>query len=150
MSRPSPRPSALRSVALEREEVTTSMTVTLNEKALSHARGLLRRGEVTYDERDDWSEHAPSTEAENRFIDEHGMPEFALWHLGEDTDKTEGTKGRYLFPYGDFATLHRCAVISGESRAGQYDHASIEKALKELLTAIDKKNPDTDKERKAS
>ncbi|UJP11509.1 hypothetical protein L2X99_08450 [Microbacterium sp. KUDC0406] len=115
------------------------MVVKLNEEALSHARGLLRRGEVAFDERDDWSEHAPSTDAENAFIDEHGMAEFAKWHLGEDSDATEGTKGRYLFPYGDFHRLHRCAVISGESRAGQYDHASIEDALRELLRGIDKK-----------
>jgi hypothetical protein len=59
--------------------------------------------------------------------------------VGEDTDETDGTRGRYLFPYGDFKKLHRCAVISGESRAGQYDHRAIEKALKGLLAAIDKK-----------
>jgi len=115
------------------------MTVRLYEPGYTHARGLLRRGEITHDERDDWSEHAPGTDAENTFIDEHGMPEFAKWHLGEDTDKTESTKGRYLFPYGDFAKLHRCAVISAESRAGQYDHPAIEKACKDLLEGIDKK-----------
>jgi len=115
------------------------MTVKLNDEALSHARGLLRRGEVVHDRRDDWSEHAPGTKDENAFIDAHGMAEYARWHLGEDTDATEGTKGRYLFPYGDFEKLHRCAVISGESRAGQYDHRDIEKALKELLTGIDEK-----------
>lgn len=122
------------------------MTVKLNDEALSHAHGLLRRGEVAYDERDDWSEHAPSTDDENRFIDEQGMAEFALWHLGEDTDATEGTKGRYLFPYGDFAKLHRCAVIAGESRAGQYDHTSIENALKGLLEDIDRKRQKTEGE----
>ena len=115
------------------------MTVRLNKNALSHAHGLIRSGDITHDERDDWSEHAPSTEDSNAFIDKQGMEEYARWHLGEDTEKTEGTKGRYLFPYGDFSRLHRCAVISGESRAGQYDHPSIEEALKELLDAIDKK-----------
>ena len=115
------------------------MTVTLNEKALTHARGLLRRSEVTVDERDDWSEHAPSTDDENTFIEKNGIAEFAKWHLGEDGDKTEGTKGRYLFPYGDFQTLHRCAVISGESRAGQYNHDSIRDALHDLLEKIDAK-----------
>jgi hypothetical protein len=113
------------------------MTVKLNDDALAHARGLIRDGKITHDERDDWSEHAPSTDDENRFIDKNGMAEFARWHLGEDTEKTKGTKGRYLFPYGDFRTVHRCAVISGESRAGQYDHTSIEKALKQLLESID-------------
>lgn len=51
----------------------------------------------------------------------------------------EYTKGRYHFPYGDFRKLHRCAVISGESRAGQYRHNPIEKSLKGLLDAIDRK-----------
>jgi hypothetical protein len=115
------------------------MTVKLNGEALSHARGLLRRNEITHDERDDWSNHAPSTEENNSFIEKHGMAEYAKWHLGEDTSQDEDNKGRYLFPYGDFKKLHRCAVISGESRAGQYDHTTVEKALKELLTAIDKK-----------
>ncbi|MFD5214675.1 hypothetical protein [Microbacterium sp. NPDC058345] len=113
------------------------MTVRLNKDALAHARQLLRDGDVVRDVRDDWSEHAPSTDDENAFIDEHGMDEFARWHLGEDTDETEGTKGRCKFPYGDFRKLHRCAVISGESRAGQYDHATIEKALRDLLDEMD-------------
>lgn len=115
------------------------MTIRLNHAALSHARGLIRDGHLEADERDDWSEHAPSADDGNEFIQKHGMHEYARWYLGEDTDATEGTKGRYLFPYGDFSKVHRCAVISGESRAGQYDHASIEKALKELLEQIDKK-----------
>lgn len=115
------------------------MTIRLNDDALSHARGLLRSGDVTTDERDDWSQHAPSADQENDFIEKEGMAEFGRWHLGEDTDATEGTKGRYTFPYGDFARLHRCAAISGESRAGQYDHPAIRDALRELLEAIDRK-----------
>ena len=116
------------------------MTVKLNDKGLAHARGLVRRDDVTRDERDDWSEHAPSTDDENTFIEKNGIAEFAKWHLGEDADETEGTKGRYSFPFGDFETLHRCAVISAESRAGQHGHADIEDALKELLNGIDKKD----------
>lgn len=115
------------------------MTIQLNKDALSHARGLIRRGNVVHDERDDWSEDAPSTDESNSFIEKHGMPEYAKWHLGEDTEEDKENKGRYLFPYGDFAKVHRCAVISGESRAGQYDHTSIENALKDLLQQIDKK-----------
>lgn len=116
------------------------MTVQLNHEALSHAHGLLRRNEVTHDERDDWSKHAPTADEENAFIEKNGMAEYARWHLGEDTEKTDGTKGRYLFPYGDFKTLHRCAVISGESRAGQYKYSSIERELKGLLEQIDAKS----------
>jgi len=117
------------------------MTVRLNEKSLSHARELLRRNKITHDERDDWSEHAPTADENNAFIDKHGMAEYAKWHLGEDTDETEGTRGRYLFPYGDFTRLHRCAVISAESRAGQHKHSAIKKAFKQLLDDIDDKGP---------
>ena len=115
------------------------MTVKLNAAAVSHANGLIRRGSVVHDERDDWSEHAPSAAQENEYIKKHGITEYAKWFLGEDTDQDSENKGRYLFPYGDFAKVHRCAVISGESRAGQYDHASVEAAEKELLDRIDKK-----------
>jgi len=113
------------------------MTVQVNRDAVSHANGLIRRGDVVRDERDAWSEDAPSAEDGNAFIEKHGMAEYAKWHLAEDTEKTEGTKGRYLFPYGDFRKVHRCALISGESRAGQYDHTTVETAIKKLLASID-------------
>ena len=45
----------------------------------------------------------------------------------------EDTKGHYEFPYGDFRKVHRCAVISGASHAGQHDHDTIRDALKTLL-----------------
>jgi len=113
------------------------MTVQVNRDAVSHANGLIRRGDVVRDERDAWSEDAPSAEEGNAFIEKHGMAEYAKWHLAEDTEKTEGTKGRYLFPYGDFRKVHRCALISGESRAGQYDHTTVENAIKKPLASID-------------
>lgn len=114
------------------------MTVKLNEKALSHARGLIRDGKVVHDERDDWSEHAPSTDDENRYLDRNGFGDYGAWHLGVDAEEDEETKGRYSFPFGDFSKVHRCAVISLESRAGQHDHPDIEKAAKELLELIDR------------
>jgi hypothetical protein len=41
------------------------------------------------------------------------------------------------FPFGDFRKVHRCAVISLESRAAQHDHEDIRKAAKDLLEEID-------------
>ena len=113
------------------------MTVKLNRKAFEHARELIAKGRTVKDERDDWSEHAPSTDEENEWLDAHGWDEFALWHLGVDDEEPEETKKRYSFPYGDYSRLHRCAVISLESRAGQYDHADIENATKRLLQDLD-------------
>jgi hypothetical protein len=113
------------------------MAVKLNDKALTQARSLVKDGKVVHDERDDWSEDAPSAADENAFIEKHGIEEFALWHLGIDTDKPTDTKERYSFPYGNFTDVHRCAVISLESRAAQNDHDDITTATKNLLDLID-------------
>ena len=113
------------------------MATKLNRKALDHARALVKKGKVERDIRDDWSEHAPSTDDENSFIDKHGFEEFSKWHLGIDREQSEGTKGSVSFPFGDFKKVHRCAIISLESRAAQYDHDDIRKAAKDLLDEID-------------
>ena len=83
------------------------MSIQLNKKALEHARKLVEQGKVVRDERDDWSEHAPSADDENRFIEKNGWDEYALWHLGEDPEKSEETKGRFSFPT---ATSRRCTA----------------------------------------
>ena len=114
------------------------MTVKLNRKALSHARRLVEDGKVVRDSRDAWSEDAPSTDDQNAFIDKHGYETYSEWFLGIDDEKDEETKGRYSFPFGDFSKVHRCAVISLESRASQNDHDDIAKATKNLLELIDK------------
>ncbi|MDQ1582474.1 MAG: hypothetical protein QOF36_528 [Microbacteriaceae bacterium] len=114
------------------------MTIKLNKKALEHATSLIERGRVVRDERDDWSEHAPSTDDQNTYLDKHGFDDYAQWFLGVDDDSPDDTKGHYSFPYSDFRKVHRCAVISLESRAAQNDHDDIAKAAKDLLTRIDK------------
>lgn len=117
------------------------MSITLNLKALANARKLVDHGRVVHDERDDWSEDAPTPSQENDFIKKHGYPAYSEWHLGVDTDKSENTKSRFSFPYGDFSAVHRCAVISLESRAAQNDHEEIAKAAKSLLELVDSKAP---------
>jgi len=117
------------------------MPVKLNQSAFKHAQSLVRRQKFVADERDAWSEHQPSTRDENEFIRAHGFGEFAQWHLGIDTAHDEETKQRYKFPYGDFKKVHRCAVISAESRAGQYKHFDIEKAAARLHELIDAAQP---------
>ena len=113
------------------------MTTRLNKKSLEHARHLVKQGKVVKDGRDDWSEAAPSADDENKFLEKHGWDEFEKWHLGIDEDKSPETKGRYSFPYGDFAKVRRGGVISLESRAAQNDYDDIAKATKELLELID-------------
>jgi hypothetical protein len=113
------------------------MAIRLNETALRHARSLVRDGDVVRDERDAWSEDAPTADEENAFIEREGWTEFRHWHLGIDDEADEETKEAYSFPYGDFRRVHRCGVISLESRAGQFDHDEIRDAAKKLLELID-------------
>ena len=95
------------------------------------------QGMVVHDQRDDWSEHRPSARQENEYIAEHGIGEYARWYLGVDDEQDEDRKSRYKFPYGDFERVHRCAVLTAESRAGQYEYYDIEVAAAHLHGAID-------------
>ena len=113
------------------------MAVKLNRTAFEFAKQLINEGRVVNDARDAWSEHQPSTHKKNQFIRIHGFEEYSRWHLGIDDEQRENTKRRYKFPYGDFADVHRCAILSAESRAGQYKHIDIERAAAHLHEMID-------------
>jgi hypothetical protein len=108
------------------------MSVKLHRSGFQHAKQLVEEGRVELDDRDAWSEHQPSAKEENEYIKRHGMREFGKWHLGIDDEQDEDNKGRYKFPYGDFKDVHRCAVLSAESRAGQYKYFDIERAAAHL------------------
>jgi hypothetical protein len=108
------------------------MAVKLHRPGVEHAESLARAGHVVVDDRDAWSEHQPSADDENRFIEAHGWTEYGRWHLGIDDDENPQTKAHYRFPYGDFEKVHRCALLSAESRAGQYDYDDIGSAAHRL------------------
>jgi hypothetical protein len=108
------------------------MAVELHRSGYEHAESLINTGRVVIDDRDAWSEHQPSADDENRFIEEHGWSEYGKWHLGVDDEAAPETKGHYKFPYGDFEKVHRCAILAAESRAGQYKHEDIEGAVAHL------------------
>jgi hypothetical protein len=114
-----------------------TMAVKLSRAAFAHAKRLVGDGKVVLDERDDWSEHQPSTADENRAIAEHGWVAFGRWHLGRDDARPPRTKAHYKYPYGDFEDAHRCAVLSAEVRAAQYKHDDIERAAAHLHGMLD-------------
>ena len=109
----------------------------VNKDAVSHARELIDAGK--YDDSTDWSKAAPSTDDENAEIDKHGYDGFGVWHLAIDPDASEDTKGRFAFPYGDFAKVNRSGLIHAKQRASQNDHDAIEKAADQLLQHLDDK-----------
>jgi len=113
------------------------MAVTLNREGFEYAQGLINDRRVVLDGRDAWSEDQPSADDENRFIEKHGWTEYGKWHLGIADEAKPETKARYEFPYGDFEKVHRCAILSAESRAGQYDHEDIENAASHLYDMLE-------------
>jgi hypothetical protein len=110
--------------------------VILNKRAFEHAKQLIEKGSYVFDEKDMWSEHQPSAQ-ESKYIEEYGFEEYGKWYLEVDTDENEDTKGRYKFPYSDFAKVHRCGVLAAENRAGQYKYNNIEQAAANLHGLID-------------
>ncbi|WP_232663947.1 hypothetical protein [Pseudonocardia sp. TRM90224] len=112
-------------------------TYRVNDRAVKHARKLIDAGD--FDDTTEWSDAAPSAADANKEIDDDGFDDFAEWHLGIDPDASEGTKGRFAFPYGDFSKVNRAALIHGKQRAAQNDHAAVEKAADELLQYLDSK-----------
>jgi hypothetical protein len=108
------------------------MAVRLHNPGYEHATKLINDGHVVLDDRDDWSEHQPSAREENDFIAEHGWDAYGRWHLGVDDESRKETKEHWKFPYGDFKDVHRCAILSAESRAAQRKYDDIETAIAHL------------------
>jgi hypothetical protein len=113
------------------------MAVKLNRTGYDYAKELVEKGKVVRDERDAWSEDQPSTAMENEFIRLHGFREYSKWHLAVDDEQDLETKRHYKFPYGDFKKVHRCGVLTAESRAGQYKHFDVERVAARLHEMID-------------
>jgi len=107
----------------------------VNDAALDQARRLIDAG--TVDTTTEWSDAAPSTDQENALVESDGYDGFGAWHLGIDPDASEETKGRYGFPYGDFSTVNRAALIHAKQRASQNDHDEIAAAADDLLQRLD-------------
>jgi hypothetical protein len=114
------------------------MATKLNKRAYEHAKSLISKRKCVKDEKDKWSEHQPSAEKENKFIEENGISEYGKWYLGIEDEEDENNKGHYKFPYGDFENVHRCGLLAAETRAGQYKHDDIENAVAHLHGMLDK------------
>jgi hypothetical protein len=116
----------------------STMAVKRNERAFEFAQRLINERRVVLDVMDDWSEHQPSAQQENEFIEKHGFGEYGRWYLGIDDEYAEDEKSRYKFPYGDFENVHRCGVIAAEVRAARQKYTDIEVAAAHLHGMLDK------------
>ena len=112
-------------------------TYRVNQDGVAKARTLIDAGK--YDDDTEWSEAAPTADDENAEIERHGYDGYGAWHLAVDPDASEETKKRYAFPFGDFTTVNRAALIHGKQRAVQNDHDEIAAAADRLLQHLDEK-----------
>jgi len=117
------------------------MTVKLNQRAYEYAKQLIEEGKFIDDEREAWSDHHPSTQIEEEFIENNGLFEYGKWFLGINDEYREDRKRYYEFPYGDFENMHRCGILSVQRRAIQYKHLDVGKASADILAVIDKQAP---------
>lgn len=122
---------------IDRVQGGKQTATTLSDRSFAFAQDLVKNGKVVLDQLDDWSEHQPSTQAENEFIEAHGFDEYANWDLDLDDEASENTKARYKYPYGDFAKVHRCGVIAAETRARRNKHLDIGRAAAQLRNMMD-------------
>jgi hypothetical protein len=113
------------------------MPVKLNSASFDYAKNLIDEGKYVLDDRDDWSEHQPSAEDENRYIEQHGFEKYSRWFLGVDVDEDPDTKAHYKFPYGDFKKVHRCGLLAAETRAAQRKYTDIDLAAHQLHEMLD-------------
>jgi hypothetical protein len=108
------------------------MAIKLSRRSYTFAQEQIAEGHAVLDDRDDWSEHQPSSRDENAFIADHGWDAYARWHLATDETRPAHTKAHYKFPFGDFQDVHRCAILSAESRAAQRHYEDVERAVAHL------------------
>src|SRR5215469_10565903 len=114
------------------------MTVKLNGFGYEHAKRLIEKDKFIDDEREEWSEHHPSTLIDNEYIEQNGLFEYGKWFLATNDEYREDSKRHYEFPYGDLEHVHSCGILAAKSRAGQSKQFEVENAAADLLAMIDK------------
>ena len=110
----------------------------LNQKAVDHAKQLIEEGKYEPGDKD-WSDHQPTSEDENQYLEDHSWDEYSKWFLSIEEDGDKDEKETYGFPYGNFQKVHRGGLIAAKQRAAQHDHPEVEKAADELMEMIEEK-----------
>jgi hypothetical protein len=107
----------------------------VNTDAVAHVRSLIEARQYVLDS--DWGEVQPDAAAENAYLERHGWPGYAAWHLGLTVGATDETKARHAFVVGDFRRVHRSALIACVYRASEWRHKEVELAAHDLLQLLD-------------
>lgn len=110
----------------------------LNPAALEKAKALLDEGK--YRINTPWREVQPSPAAEDKYVAANGWEAYGQWYLAVNPQAAEGTKEHYLFPVGDFNSVHRSGIAAAKSRAEKEQNADVAAAAEEILDIFDRMN----------
>ena len=112
------------------------MAIELNQCGLAHAKQLIGEGRTVADDHGDWRDHRPDADKEDAYMRAMGAQRYGDWRLGIDDQQPEGSKGRYHFLFGDFTSLHRCALFVIEDEAENFFYGDIEIAAAALVSLL--------------
>lgn len=119
------------------------MAKKLNGPGASHAASLIKEGKI--EDSGSWS--APSADAENSYIDKHGMAEFSKWFMGKNDEAEADKKGHWAYPFSsDFEKTNLRGLRAIITRAAQAGAKDIEERAQSLYDEA-KKKLGKDKER---
>jgi hypothetical protein len=107
----------------------------LNQAAFDHVADLVDKRQYVLDS--DWGEVQPSAADGTAYVERHGWPAYAGWHLGLTEGANDETKARYAFVCGDYRRVHRSGLIACVYRASEWRHKAVERAAYELLQRLD-------------
>ena len=89
----------------------------VNDAGVAKAQALIDARH--YVVRSEWGDVQPGAADENAFLETHGWPDYAAWHLGLTDGPGDETKARYAVVFGDFRRLHRSGLIACHYRAAE-------------------------------
>jgi hypothetical protein len=108
----------------------------VNKRGVAKARALIDAHQ--YRVRSQWADAQPRAAEQNAFLKNNSWQEYGAWHLALTDGKSDDTKARYAFVFGDFRRLHRMGLVACYYRAAEWEHTEVMVAAHKLLLYLDK------------
>ena len=108
----------------------------VNKRGVAKARELIDAHQ--YRVRSRWADVQPRAAEQNSVSQGQRLAGVCLLAPRAHRGRTDETKARYAFVFGDFRRLHRMGLIACYYRAAEWEHTEIMLAAHNLLVYLDK------------
>ena len=115
------------------------LNIRLNKDALAFAQELIKQGKFIKTKKK-WEKEQPTQEQEDHFLTTHAWHEYGLWFLAINCEESQGTKGYYILPHGNFHVVCYSALTAAQTDAQQNNNFEIVEATSTLLALIDEQS----------